>query len=512
MNLWPMSRAFSLKHRFPWLVPGLLWLWLFAHLHVEWTLNPQYNYGWGVPFLAVLLFYFRWQSRPAPDISGRNIVMAKLSIAFVLALLLPIRVIEEANPDWRFLSWILALCVVDFCLLSVLRAGGARWLKHFAFPVLFPLVAVPWPVQFENLVVQTMMRAVACVAVEIAGWFGVGAYQLGNVIQLRNGFVGVDEACSGVKTLQAGIMVGLVLGELLQLRWTRRIWLLVFGCGWVFVCNVFRATALVLVAANSGLDALGRWHDAIGTAALICGMAGIMGLAWFWKGEARAAERFGPTRTMPAQWSALAWLVLIFAGTEFWYRSHERKLIERPAWQVNWPQNNDTVSTLPIPDSTRVILRYDDAKTAAWEEPRGIHWWTFFAHWKPQRAALQLVRSHSPEICLPAIGRTFRGRRPDVNVPAGAASLDFSSYEFEQNGRPLFVFVSIQEDKRAEFGPADAVEWNLRGRLRAAWQGKRNLGQRLLEIAVSGVDDFAAASEAVAKTAKEIVRPAKTTG
>src|SRR5256714_1870004 len=129
-----------------------------------------------------------------------------------------------------------------------------------------------------------MMRAVAYVAVEIAGWFGVGAYQLGNVIQLRNGFVGVDEACSGVKTLQAGIMVALVLGEFLQLRWNKRIALLVVGCGWVFVCNVFRATVLVFVAANSGLEALGRWHDWIGTAALLCGMAGMLGLAWLWKG------------------------------------------------------------------------------------------------------------------------------------------------------------------------------------------------------------------------------------
>src|SRR5205807_10204497 len=150
----------------------------------------------------------------------------------------------------------------------------------------------------------------------------------------------------------------------------------------------------------------------------------------------------------------------------------------------------------------------DDAKTAAWEEPRGVRWWTFFARWKPERAALQLVRSHSPEICLPAIGRTFRMARPDVNVnAAGSVSLAFRSYEFEQNGRPLFVFVCIQEDKRVAAGPADSGEWNLRGRLRAAFDGKRNLGQRLLEIAVSGLDAFAQASEARSKIADDTVQP-----
>jgi exosortase/archaeosortase family protein len=311
-------------------------------------------------------------------------------------------------------------------------------------------------------------------------------------------------------------MVALVLGELLQLRWQKRIALLVLGCAWVFVCNVFRATALVFVAANSGLDALGRWHDWIGTAALLCGMAGMLGLAWFWKGEPKdvvqAARRASSAGNFRAEWMALAWLALVFAGTEIWYRAHERQLVERPSWQVSWPSGNDTVTALAIPESTRVILRYDDAKTAAWEQPSGVRWWSFFAQWKPQRAALQLVRSHSPEICLPAIGRSFRATRPDVKVRDGPLSLDFRSYEFEQNGRPLFVYVCIQEDKRVPLGPADSGEWNLRGRLRAAFDGKRNLGQRLLEVAVLGLDDFAQASEALSKTAEEILRLEKIRG
>jgi exosortase len=515
MNLSPMSRP-SLPIALPlWASVGALWIWLFFHLHVEWSLNPQYNYGWAVPFLAAVLFFLRWRRRPAPDFAFRNHRPAAAVVWVFLALLFPIRVIEEANPDWRLLSWVLALCVIAISLLSLARAGGRSWLKHFAFPLCFPLAAVPWSVQFENRVVQTMMRAVAYVAVEIAGWLGVGAYQLGNVIQLRNGFVGVDEACSGVKTLQAGIMVALVLGELLQLRSGRRIALVLLGCGWVFVCNVFRATALVLVAANSGLDALGRWHDLIGTAALLCGMGGILALAWIWKSEREESPRNLQSAAVPHEfaqsWIPLVWLILVFAGTEIWYRSHERNLVERPPWRIDWPSQNDTVASLPIADSTRVILHYDDARSATWDDPPGVRWWSFFARWKPQRAALQLVRSHSPEICLPAIGRAFRTAQPDVNVPAGAASLDFRSYEFEQNGRPLFVFVCIQEDKRVAASPADSGEWNIRGRLRAAFDGKRNLGQRLLELAVSGLDDFAQAQAALSKTAQEIVRPEKTT-
>jgi exosortase len=509
------SFAVSSRSKLVWILPGLLWLWLFAHLSWEWTLNSQYTYGWAVPFFAAVIFYFRWQRRPAPDLHRGAAVIVEISITIVLLFLLPIRIVEEANPDWRLLGWILALCAAHVSLLTLYRVGGKSWLKHFAFAVCFPLVGVPWPVQFENFVVQTLMRAVAFVAVEIAGWFGIGAYQLGNVIQLRNGFVGVDEACSGVKTLQAGIMVALVLGELLQMRWKKRIALLVLGCGWVFFCNVFRATALVFVAARNGLEVLGHWHDFIGTAALLVGMMGMLALAWFWKGELyfpasdlpSHPQRISPHRS----WVALAWLALVFAGAEAWYRVHERDLIERPPWQARWPEGSAAVTPLAIPESTKIILHYDNGKAAAWEEPPGIRWWSFFAAWKPQRAALQLVRSHSPEICLPAIGRTFRHAQPDVTVSAHDVSLDFRSYEFEQNGRPLFVFVCIQEDKRTRSGEVDSGEWNLPGRLRAAWQGKRNLGQRLLEIAVLGYNDFAQARGALSKTAGEVVVPGSAT-
>jgi exosortase len=509
------SSEVAFRAKLVWILPALLWLWLFAHLSWEWTLNSQYNYGWAVPFLGALFLYTRWQRRPAPNVHGRGVVMAKAGMLTVLLLLLPIRVIEEANPDWRLLSWFLALCVIDFSLLSVFRAGGANWLRHFAFPILFSLAAVPWPVRFENLVVQSMTQAVAYAAVEIAGWFGIGAYQIGNVIQLRNGFVGVDEACSGVKTFQAGIMVALVLGELLQMRWNKRIGLVVVGCGWIFLCNVLRAAALMLVAAKNGLEALARWHDFIGTAALLFGMAGMLGLAWFWKGELQSPSpdrATHPRRVSPPQsWAALIWLLLIFAGAEVWYRLHERALIKRPAWQARWPEGNETIVPLTVPEATRVILRYDTAKSAAWEEPPGVRWWTFFALWKPQRAALQLVRSHSPEICLPAVGRLFRGTRPGAKFEVAGVPLSFRSYEFEQNGRPLFVFVCIQDDKWIGTEGSDAGEWNLPGRLRAAWEGKRNLGQRLLEIAVLGYDDFAQAREALAKTAAAIVLPEKAT-
>ena len=506
-----MLREMALPNRaVEWLVPGALWLWLFYRLHDEWTLNTQYNYGWAVPFLAGLIFFLRWQRRPNPGAQLPKRASAWW-LYLILAALLPLRVIEEANPDWRLLGWVLALLVVSFTLVSLAQAGGRVWVRHFAFPVCFPLVAVPWPVRLENLIVQNLMGVVTSCAVEFAGWIGVGAYQVGNVIELRNGFVGVDDACSGVRTLQAGIMVSLVLGELLHLRRMRRLALVVLGCAWVFACNIFRAAALVVLTARSGVDALERWHDLIGTLALVIGLAGLLALAWLWKSDGASrptrAGAVGHGRSWASQLVAAAWLVAVFGITELWYRSHERHFVERTRWQVRWPQANATLHFLPVAETTRAILHYDEASSAAWEDPGPVRWWSFFARWKPGRSASQLVRSHSPEICLPAIGRNFRGEKTPLSIQAGLVPLSFRVYEFDEAGRPLFVFVSIQDDKAEASEPkAGLEEWNARGRLRAAWRGRRNLGQRLLEIAVTGFDDYGRAKEAAARTVNEIVQ------
>jgi exosortase len=499
------------KHFLPWLVPSLLWLWLFYHLHAEWSLNPQYNYGWAVPLLAAFLFYLRWGDRPVVAAETPRVnLSARVSQWLLLAALLPIRIVEEANPDWRALGWVLGVVVVIYSLLALHRAGGRAWARYFAFPICFVLVAVPWPVQLENLIVQGLARAVAAAAVEIAGWIGIGAYQLGNVIELPNGFVGINEACSGVKTLQAALMITLFLGELNRLSTQRRLLLVGLGLIWMFACNIFRATALVVLAARHGLDALARWHNLIGTIVIIVGMAGLLVCALFLN-EKRAPTpsiaESGKARSISIieMACAMIWLLALFAATEFWYRAHERELRERPRWSVRWPSEKVQFRLIPILDPARVILRYDEASSAAWEEPHQVKWWGFFARWRPRRVAVQLARSHSPEICLPAIGRAFKRELPPIRISQGTVDLGFRVYEFEQEDGALFVFVSIEEDKAPANEHVAAVDWNTRGRLLAAWRGQRNLGQRLLELAVKGFEDFSQARDALKKTVETTV-------
>src|SRR5438046_3420239 len=126
----------------------VLWLLLWHQLSGEWSVNEQYNYGWFVPFFALYLFWLRWQDRPTPEVRSQRLeVRSRLVAAIIglaaLLLLLPVRLFEIANPEWRPLAWIHAIAVVTLTLLLIWRAGGRAWLGHVAFPVSFRFVA--WP-------------------------------------------------------------------------------------------------------------------------------------------------------------------------------------------------------------------------------------------------------------------------------------------------------------------------------------------------------------------------------
>src|SRR4029079_8541804 len=181
-----------------------------------------------------------------------------------LLLLLPIRLFEIANPEWRLLAWIHALAVVTLTLLLLWWAGGKAWLRHFAFPVAFIFIAVPWPTALETPVSQGLMRVVARVAAETAMLLGTPAQVEGNLIRVSNGLVGVNEACSGIRSLQTALMIGLLFGELKRLSVLRRVAVVAGAVAIALLANFFRAVFLVQVAATKSISEGGHWHDIAG--------------------------------------------------------------------------------------------------------------------------------------------------------------------------------------------------------------------------------------------------------
>src|SRR5215831_7335413 len=65
------------------------WLLVFNALRVDWSINPQYYYGWFVPLLALGLFRLRWNARPPAAALARTRALCVFA-SIALAALLPI--------------------------------------------------------------------------------------------------------------------------------------------------------------------------------------------------------------------------------------------------------------------------------------------------------------------------------------------------------------------------------------------------------------------------------------
>src|SRR6266403_6053512 len=294
---------------------GALWFGLCRELSGEWSVNEQYNFGWFVPFFALCLFGLRGQGRPEirsqkSEVRSRTLIASAIAIVSLL-FLLPIRLFEIANPEWRLLAWVHAAGVMTLTLLLIWYAGGMPWLRHFAFPVAFIFVAVPWPTQLEVPIIQGLMRIVAHVAAETAMLLGTPAQVEGNLIRVTNGLVGVNEACSGIRSLQTALMIGLLFGEVKRLSVLRRLALVVCAVVIALLANFLRAVFLVMVAATENLSEVSRWHDIAGYSIIAFVFVATLALAYLLgkhnrtvaAGVSPAKMQVQPTR-LPLQFSA----------------------------------------------------------------------------------------------------------------------------------------------------------------------------------------------------------------
>jgi exosortase len=569
-----------------------LWLVLWRQLSGEWSVNDQYSYGWFVPIFALFLFWQRWEDRPkaadrgqrseigsqtAEDVEARvptrttgilaaedpatrghytetsegssrfqvsdfrfQIGGAAIGI-LALLLLLPIRLFEIANPDWRPLSWLHAVVVITLTLLIIWDAGGTPWVRHFAFPILFVFVAVPWITPIEMPIVQGLMRLVATIASEAVSLFGIPARLEGNLIRINNGLVGVNEACSGVRSLQTSLMIGLLFGELKRLSIWQRVALVAAAVGIAFLGNCVRAFFLVWVAATKNIAAVDRWHDLAGYSIVAAVFVGSLLLARLFgrrKVESReedviktpaGVEARVPTRitnSVAAEdsrhytetsevngqsivlISALIWIALVEIAVATWYRAHERNLVATARWEVQWPQGEQNFHEIKIDETVQRILRFDHGQAAAWTWPgfatldlatsftaRPPICSLFFFRWNPGKNSALLANLHRPDVCLPAVGWEQVADTGVKNYPVSAGfALPFRHFEFRHAARDnpvqqvAHAFYCLWEDRAPAAQRLQmttfASTWTRGERVRAVLEGRRHLGQQVVEFVI----------------------------
>lgn len=432
------------------------------HLWPEWSRNPDLSHGFFAPVVCALLL---WEARrhgtprwlPARPILGW-LVGAALGAAFLLFALAGLL---AASVAWSH-------AVVNFVLAAALVAALGAGLLVLAdervrlVPCNWPaltavalwLLAAPLPTGTYARLTLALQTHVTSGVLTMLHFLGVPARQFGNIIELASTSVGVEEACSGIRSLVSCVYAGAFFAGWLVRRPGARLTLLVAAPLLAIAMNFARSLALTLMA-NAGLKIAGFWHDATGFAILGLTTALLAGLAAWLSPRAPARQAATPlpptSRPVLARCHRFAGGVAAITALGLVFAVYGRpsppplgpkvdllRLLPAQAdgWQASTPRD--------LYQFAGVLGTTDFAERTYRREVRGEPWQltVYLAHWAPGQASVSLVASHTPDACWPGAGWVAQpNRQPRVALAAGDHALPAAEHRLFRNGtRPQHVW------------------------------------------------------------------------
>jgi exosortase len=444
---------------------------LTAVLFPHWRDNADLSHGYLTPLLFLLLLHEarggsqRFLSSSLLTRTAPTLLMLSSIAAFVVSGL------YAAAVYWTNALVAATLTISGVCALGAafLVFSNARVrLIPFNWPAIVALLvwifSAPIPPGTYTRLTLALQLWVTENVLRALHLLGIAATRHGNIIDLATTSVGVEDACSGVRSLISCVFAGLVFSALLlRAPWARAI-LILLSAPLAIVMNFIRSLLLTLLA-NRGIDISGAWHDVTGFAVLAVTAGCLAGLAILLD---RRPERSTARTVAVVSDSKPSWLhAPVFVGSTtlaalalFFFAN------TRPALRENAPIP-DLAAILPaeLPgwrvDTSRDLYQFTDVlrtehlaqRTYIRPTPEGPEQITIYlAYWRAGQAPVSLVASHTPDACWPGSGwepvPRPRAREalalPNRSLPPAEVRL-FKSGNFPQHvwfwhlydGRPL---------------------------------------------------------------------------
>lgn len=282
-----------------------------------WATREDYGFGWLVPAFVAFVVHDRWPRIKAavdgcaavgsPRATGGHKWLLNLTVSGVMlggALLFLLGAFYRAgagpsHPGSLALSMGSAAIVLSLLFVNAPESpapattGRVRWSEDarvqlaacFLFPALVWLVSAPLVSVIENQLSLFLLNKVVSVVFFTFDVLGLPLRQEGNVLvlpPLMNGVenrVGVEQACSGIRSLTACLFAGSFLAAVFLDRLWKKVALVVAAMGFAFLTNLLRSLFLTAWAYNYGHEAIeGTVHDAAGYSVLGLTVLGLLAM------------------------------------------------------------------------------------------------------------------------------------------------------------------------------------------------------------------------------------------
>ncbi len=431
-----------------------LWAVVFLAASYSWRFGLYYDYGWFVPPLAMLLCYRNLRELPTVGDGSKGAGACWVLLIALAPVWAAARLLSMADPAWRLPQWGLAGLALAVTLMGVWQRKGKAGVRSFLPIAAFTLTAVPLPSVLEQALIHRLSGLVIEMAALVFELMGRPVQVIGQTMVSMGVRVEVGDDCSGIRSLQGFLMVGLFFGEWLRLRLPGRVVLLVLALCFVWLANVCRAVGLAWLRFDHGEAAFLRWHDTAGLLAFFTGALAVYALSIRLEPEQRwapaekesgAGEAGGGTvrGNLPAL-GAAGLVAVIEVAAWIWMHPpppHDRTLLSLSHPFPGQAEPSDRGGF----EKVRRTLRCNDGWLAAQDVGRRRLRAGWFCWDDTDMGSVLEVFRHSPEVCMGNIGWKLVEKRPARIHPWAGGELSFEVTIFEDPGSksPLYVFKAV---------------------------------------------------------------------
>lgn len=286
-----------------------------------WANREDYSFGYLVPLFSAYVLYDRWPvirsylfrgdapSEPTPTAGERGgwvIFLEWVAVAGFAASVLLFAVgalLRAATGPQNPASLAIAASLGGLTLSAVFiftkqRVDGQPMpLKQrlavtalFLFPALIWMISAPLVSVLETKIRVFLLTKVTIIVFHSFDFLGYELEREGNVLILPEGQVGVEEACSGIRSLTACLFAGSFLASVFLDRFWKKILLVAAAMLFAVMTNLIRSIFLTLWAYYNGSQAIdehwvlplvgdiGSVHDVTGMSILVVTCIGLISL------------------------------------------------------------------------------------------------------------------------------------------------------------------------------------------------------------------------------------------
>ncbi|WP_269522453.1 exosortase/archaeosortase family protein [Coraliomargarita parva] len=284
-----------------------------------WGEREDYSFGYLVPLFAAYVLYDRWPvirsylfRGAAPEVEppasvrlgplGKALEVVAMAgfmgalLLFAIGALLRSVTTPQNPASLAIAAGFTGIVLCAVFIFSKERADGQPMgLKQrlaltcaFLFPAAIWLISAPLVSVLETKIKVFLLTKVTIVVFNV---FDVAGFELereGNVLILPEGQVGVEEACSGIRSLTACLFAGSFLAAVFLDRFWKKVLLVFAAMCFAVITNLMRSLFLTFWAYNNGSNAInehwvlplfgdiGSVHDVTGFAILGLTCVGLM--------------------------------------------------------------------------------------------------------------------------------------------------------------------------------------------------------------------------------------------